>query len=121
MWNPVTRRASQMFDKKVGGQFKAGDQVDAMRHYKALEEATAEGRRAAARHALKISDIKLDDTSKALLGADSLLSDQGNDFLTRVMENTYTAADKRIMDRIGKPIYEAVDSWRQCWQECRPW
>ena len=112
MWNPVTRRASQMFDKKVGGQFKAGDQVDAMRHYKAIQEATSEGRRAAARHALKISDIQLDDTSKAMLGADSLLSDQGNDFLTRVMENTYTAADKRIMDRIGKPIYEAVDSWR---------
>lgn len=112
MWNPITRRGSQMFDKKVGGQFKAGDQVDAMKHFQKIQEATADGRRAAAKHALTISDISLDDSSKAMLGADSLLSNEGNDFLTRVFENTYTAGDKQIMDNIGSDIYKAVDSWR---------
>ncbi len=113
MWSRPMRGASAMFDKKVGGTYKVADQVDSIKHYNALKEAAKDARRAAARHAMTIADIPLDETAKGMLGADSLISEKGNDFLTRVFENTYTKEDKFLMDRIGPSLTKAVDSWKK--------
>lgn len=109
-WSYPARLASAAFDNRVAGQLDAGDQMAALRQYNALDEARSAGRRAAAYHADTVASIEMSDRAKSMLGADSLLSEQGNDFLTRVFENKPTATDRALMQEIPG-IDRAVASW----------
>ena len=111
-WAFPTRYASSMFDRRVGGQYGTGEQVAALKHTKEMDKAIKEGRILAARHAMKIDEINLSPQAKSLLGDDSLMSEAGNDFLTRVFENTTTFKDKQLIRAIGPKLNEAVASWQ---------
>lgn len=112
MWNPITRRGSAMFDKRVADSIDAADQLEALKHAKYVDDAAAKGREVAARHTLTMSEIKLSPAAQRLLGADSLLSKEGNDFLTRMFENTYNANDNQIKQLIGNDLDKALASWK---------
>ena len=109
-WSRPARLASAAFDNRVAGQIDAGDQMAAIRQYNSLEEARSAGRRAAAYHADTVASIPISDRAKSLLNADSLLSEQGNDFLTRIFENKPTATDRALMQELPG-IDRAVASW----------
>jgi hypothetical protein len=110
-WSGPARYASQLFDVRVNDTYQAADQVEALKHSRLIEDAEKLGRRVAARHAMTVSDIKLSPAAQEALGAPSLMSQQGNDFLTRMFENTYTQADARLKNLIGKDLDRAIDSW----------
>lgn len=109
-WSRPVRQLSGLLDERVAGTTDMGDQIAALRQWKALDSARATGRREAARHAETVTQIPMSDRAKQLLGADSLLSEQGNDFLTRVFENKPTAADRVLMRELPG-INNAVASW----------
>ena len=109
-WSKPARVASALFDQRVGGMTEAGDQIAAIRQWNALEKATNTGRREAQRHADTVTRIAMTDRAKMLLGADSLLSERGNDFLTRVFENRPTSADRSLMQELPG-VNDAVASW----------
>lgn len=109
-WSKPARLASAAFDQRVAGQIDAGDQMAAIRQFNALDEARSSGRRAAAYHADTVASLPLSSKAQSLLGADSLLSPQGNDFLTRAFEGKQTATDLAIM-RETPGINRAVASW----------
>lgn len=110
-WMYPTRKLSQIFDQRVNDTLDVADQVESLKHSRYLDAAKKEGRTLAARHAMTVSDIELPDQAKKILGADSLLSEQGNDFLTRVFENVPTKSDLLLKRSIGPAINKAVDSW----------
>jgi hypothetical protein len=110
-WNPVTRRMSQMFDGRVDDMYGAADQVEALKHSKYVEDALKDGRRTAARHAMTVSNIKLPPNAAAVLGSNTLLSEQGNNLLTRLFENTATASDRQLQRMIGPQLDDAIASW----------
>lgn len=109
-WSKPARVASAMFDKRVGGASDAADQIAAIRQFNELDAARQAGRRIASEHAQKVASLELTDAAKQQLGADSLMSPEGNDFLTRVFENKATAADRSLM-RLIPGINDAVASW----------
>lgn len=109
-WSYPARLASAAFDNRVAGQIDAGDQMAAIRQYNALDEAKSAGRRAAAYHADTVASIPMSDRAKTLLGADSLLSSQGNDFLTRMFEGKPTATDRGLAQELPG-IDRAMASW----------
>lgn len=109
-WSYPARLASAAFDNRVAGQIDAGDQMAAIRQSNALEEARSAGRRAAAYHADTVASIPISSRAKSLLGADSLLSEQGNDFLTRMFENKPTATDRALAQELPG-LDRAMASW----------
>lgn len=109
-WSKPARVASALFDQRVGGMIDSGDQISALRQFKGIESAKNAGRRAAQQHAETVTRIPMSSQAKALLGADSLLSERGNDFLTRVFENKPTSADRALMRELPG-INDAVSSW----------
>lgn len=109
-WSKPARVASALFDQRVAGMTDTGDQIAALRQFKDLDTARQVGRRAASEHAQIISRIPMSDGAKELLGADSLMSPQGNDFLTRAFENKATAADRQLMQELPG-INDAIASW----------
>lgn len=109
-WSYPSRLASSVFNQRVSGAIDAGDQIASMRQFDALDYARSEGRRAAALHAETITNIPMSDRAKNLLGADSLLSSQGNDFLTRAFEGKTTATDRALMRELPG-INTALSSW----------
>lgn len=109
-WSKPARLASAVFDQRVGGAIDAGDQIASMRQFDALDAARSEGRRAAALHAETVTSIPISDRARNILGADSLLSSQGNDFLTRAFEGKATATDQALMRELPG-IDRALQSW----------
>lgn len=109
-WSYPARLASSAFDERVGGMIDSGDQIAALRQFNALDQARASGRRMAQAHAETVASIPMSSRAKSLLGADSLLSEQGNDLLTRLFEGKATASD-RILMRELPGIDRAVASW----------
>ena len=110
-WSPVARGMSSLFDKRVGGDFKAIDQLGNMKRT-ALEAAETQANRAAgAQNALMVSRIRLPDAAKSLLGADSLNTPQGGNFLDRLYTGSHTQRDMKIVNAIGKPIEDAMANW----------
>lgn len=110
-WNPVTRRMSQIFDKRVDDMYKDADQVEALKHFQYLDTALQDSRRLASRHAMAVSNVKLPPNAASILGSNTLLSEQGNNFLTRLFENTATAQDKHLQRIIGPQLDNAIASW----------
>lgn len=111
-WSAPARYASSFFDQRVAGQTGAADQMAALRHFKAVDAAKQAGRREAAKHADILAMIPMSDNAKALLGADSLMSPQGNEFLTRLFENKPTGADLAIKAEMPG-IDDALASWHR--------
>ena len=111
-WSYPARLASAAFDERVAGTIDPGDQIAALRQFKVLDEARQAGRREAARHAETVTSIPMSDRAKTLLGADSLLSEQGNDFLTRAFEGKSTASDRVLMRELPG-IQNAISSWNR--------
>lgn len=110
-WSPVARGMSALFDKRVGGDFSAIDQLTNMKR-SALEATESQAMRAkGAVNALKVSSIRLPDEAKSLLGAESLNTPQGRDFLTRLYEGVHTQRDMRIVNSIGTPIEDVIKNW----------
>ena len=110
-WSPVARGMSTLFDKSVGGDFSAIDQLTNMKR-SALEAAeTASMRTKGATNALKVSSIQLPDAAQSMLGVDSLNTPQGRDFLTRLYEGVHTQRDMKIVNAIGKPIEDVIQNW----------
>lgn len=109
-WSYPIRLGSALFDERVGGMTDASDQVAALRQFNAMNDARMAGRRAASMHAATVARIPMSDQAKAILGADSLLSEQGNDFLTRVFEGKVTTTDRALMRELPG-IDDAVASW----------
>jgi hypothetical protein len=109
-WSYPSRLASSVFDQRVSGAIDPGDQIAAMRQFDALDTARSEGRRAAALHTETVAGLRLSDRARNLLGSDSLLSPQGNDFLTRAFEGKVTATDRALMREIPG-INTALSSW----------
>lgn len=109
-WSYPARVASAAFDERVDGMIDAGDQIASLRQFQNLDAARSAGRRAALEHAETVTRIPMSDRAKALLGADSLMSEQGNDFLTRLFEGKPTATDRALMRELPG-IDQAVASW----------
>lgn len=110
-WSYPSRKMSQFFDKRVNDMANAADQVESLKHSRYLDDAAKESRRLAARHAMTVSDIQLSPQAQNLLGSKTLFSPQGNDFLTRLFENTYTKSDDILRQAIGPDIDKAIASW----------
>lgn len=110
-WSSPMRLGSAMFDKRVDGAIDAADQVAALKQFRYLDDAAREGRRVAARHAMTVSDINLSPEAQRVLGANTLLSPQGNDFLTRLFENQHTLSDQRLKSLVGPDLDKAIASW----------
>lgn len=110
-WSPVARGMSTLFDQKVGGDFKSIDQLTNMKRA-ALETAETQATRVAgAQNALMVSRIRLSDQAKSLLGADSLNTPLGGNFLDRLYTGSHTQSDMKIVRAIGKPIEDAMANW----------
>lgn len=109
-WSGPARYASAMFDKRVDGQTAAADQLAALRRNAMTDAAQETGRRKAVQHALTISEIPVSKEAAELLGSNTLLSREGNEFLTRMFENKPTLRDQEIAARLPG-IQKAFDSW----------
>lgn len=109
-WSRPARMASALFDQRVAGMTDAGDQLEALKHWNKLEEAKQAGRATAAGHALTATSIPMSDRAKSLLGADSLMSPQGNDLMQRAFEGKMTATDRSIAQSLPG-FDDAVRSW----------
>lgn len=109
-WSYPARLASAAFDERVAGMIDPGDQLAALRQFNALDAARSSGRRMALEHAETVTRIPMSDRAKSLLGSDSLMSEQGNDFLTRVFEGKTTATDRALMRELPG-IDQAAASW----------
>jgi hypothetical protein len=111
-WSAPMRHASSFFDQRVGGRSSAYDQVTNLRHWDDLQAEKAAGRVAGAKHANLVAQTVLSDEAKRLLGADSLNTPQGADYLTRLFENVPTQGDTRISAAIGtNKVDEIVKSF----------
>lgn len=112
-WNPVTRYGASFVQQPLDGATKVSDQIDALRANKRIyEEGIVPGRGLATEQGQLFQAVKLNDNAKALLGADSLSSPQGNDFYLRLSEGKPTAQDLAILAET--PELDAVlDNWEQ--------
>lgn len=109
-WSAPVRYGSALFDKRVDGQTSAADQLAALRRNAMTDAAQETGRRKAVQHAMTISEIPVSKEAAELLGANTLLSREGNEFLTRLFENKPTALDNEIAARLPG-IQKAYESW----------
>lgn len=109
-WSPVGRYASALFDKNVEGMTDAGDQLFALKHTRALDAARRTGQELASDHAFNLTKTPLSEEAQQLLGADSLLSEEGNALFLRLVENKPTANDLAIQ-QLTPNLDEAVVSW----------
>lgn len=113
-WSAPARYASAWFDNRLADQTKVGDQIAALRR-NSLEEAAKEaGRRKAVRHVMTVSEIPVSKQAARLLGADTLFSPQGNDFLTRLFEGAGTQADQQLASMLP-----GIDNAYQSWDDLR--
>jgi len=109
-WSYPARVGSALFDERVAGRTDELGQMMAMKHFGKLDSARAAGERAAAAHAMTVTDLQLSPEAQQMLGADSLLSEEGNNLLTRLYENKPTARDVELQ-KLVPGLDKAVDSW----------
>lgn len=111
-WSAPVRGLSAVFDQRVGGRTSAYDQLMNLRHWDDLKAEQAAARVTGAKHAALVADTVLSDEAQRLLGAPTLNSEQGADFLTRLWENVPTQGDMRLRAAIGTDkTDELVKSW----------
>ena len=110
-WSPMGRFASAAFDKRLAGTTSTADQVAALRAADWMEPAAAAGRSAATEHALRLSSLPMSAQAKALLGADSLFSPQGNDFLTKLVENRSLSPSETTLKAQIPGLTDWVNNW----------
>jgi hypothetical protein len=113
-WSAPMRYAASFVDQRVAGQTGAADQLSAMRNFEMRKSAERVGRQKAVDHALTLKDIEVTPQAAAILGSDTLLSPQGNDFLTRIFENVPTKQDLQL-----KSLLPGVDRAYQSWDDIR--
>lgn len=109
-WSSPVRYGASFVDQRVAGQTGAADQLSAMRNFEMRKAAEKTGREKAVDHAMKLGDIEVSPQAAAILGANTLLSPQGNDFLTRVFENVPTQKDLQVKSMLPG-IEKLYDSW----------
>lgn len=115
-WNPVTRGLGALVDRKVFGRLSEYDQISGIRGFDERQLAQAQGRRVAGQLAAKVSGIPISDEARRLLGAESLDSPQGTNFLSRLFSNLPTQGDMRLRAAIGAG---KVDDLRDTWVSIR--
>lgn len=113
-WSAPMRYAASFVDQRVAGQTGAADQLSAMKNFDMRKSAEKAGRQKAVDHAMTLADIEVTPQAAAMLGANTLLSPQGNDFLTRVFENVPTKTDLQL-----KSLLPGVDRAYQSWDGIR--
>lgn len=113
-WSSPMRYAASFVDQRVAGQTGAADQLAAMQNFGMRQEAQRIGRQKAVDHAMTLADIQVTPQAAALLGSDTLLSPQGNDFLTRIFENVPTQKDLQL-----KSLLPGIDRAYQSWDDIR--
>lgn len=112
-WSAPARLFSQTFDQRVAGRLDAADQLYAMRHFDNVAAEKAAMRRLAASHIEKARSIPVTGPARQILGSDSLLSKEANDYLTRVFEGVQTNADEQLTKLLGRDaINDLAESWR---------
>ncbi len=113
-WSPLSRTASAWFDQRVGGRSGSYDQLMNLRHWDDLQAEKAAARTVASQHTRLVTGTVLSDEAQRLLGADTLNSPQGGDFLTRMYENVPTQGDMRLRSAIGAETTDKiVDSFNK--------
>lgn len=111
-WSAAGRHLGAWFDQRLAGRTGEADQIAALRRDALLQGAKEEGRKKAVQHVMTVSEIPLSQSAKAMLGADSLFSREGNEFLLRLFENKPTARDLTLKAEMPG-IEKAVESWDQ--------
>lgn len=115
-WNPATRYAASFVQKPLDGAISVNDQIDALRAYKEIGEKGLEaGRLEATKLAQAYRTVNLTDEAKALLGADSLSSKEGNDLLLRFSNGKPTANDLAVLAETPEldAVLESWDAYRK--------
>ena len=100
-WSAPARGFSAVFDQRVGGRSSSYDQLKNLAYSDVLKAEQASARVAGAKHVNLVASTVLSDEAQRLLGARSLNSEQGGDFLTRMFENVPTQGDMRLRTAIG--------------------
>lgn len=113
-WSTPMRYAASFVDQRVAGQTGAADQLAAMRNFGMRKDAERVGRQKAVDHAMTLAGVEVTPQAAALLGSNTLLSPQGNDFLTRIFENVPTKKDLQI-----KSMLPGIDRAYQSWDAIR--
>jgi hypothetical protein len=115
-WSTPVRGASALFDQRVGGRSGAYDQLMNLRHWDKTQAEKAAARVEASDLTRLVNDTVLPDEAQRLLGATSLNSPQGGDFLTRMFEDVPTQGDMRLRSAIGAEqtdkIVESYNAFR---------
>lgn len=109
-WSAPGRYASALFDRSVEGATDVGGQMLAMRHSKEMAKRRAAGQQLAAEHVRQLVKTPLTEDAKQLLGADSLLSEQGNSLFLRISENQLKDGDDALRQLIPD-LDDAYASW----------
>ena len=110
-WSAPVRFGSQLFSKKVAGEFGAIEQLQAMRGFDLVQGEQKAARVLGAENARLVASLELNPTAQQLLGTDTLNSPKGRDFLTRLYEGAETQSDLKIVSAIGKPIEDVIQNW----------
>lgn len=79
-----------------------------MKHWDELQGRLAAGRVASAGLVRAVTQTPLNDEARQILGADSLATEKGRDFLTRLWENVPTQSDMRLRSIIGDDNVEKL-------------
>ena len=112
-WSAPARALSRVFNRKVAGTYSAGDQLAAMKQFDQVKAERSMARQQAARHIDLARSIPVSKNARDILGADSLLSKEANNYLTRVFENVQTNADEQLTNLLGRDkINQLAESWR---------
>lgn len=112
-WSAPIRFGSQLFDKRVGGKFDAGEQLFSIRAFNDLSAAAADDRAKTADYLLRAAEIQIPDEAAKMLGTRSLASAEAAGFMRRFMEGVQTQSDEVIASKIGKDkIDDLVGRWR---------
>ena len=112
-WSWLARLGSRISDNRVGGEMAPAEQFFRMRQADRTSKYQSAFSEIAGKRQLLLSDIKVTPEAKTLLGADTLQSQQGNDFLTRFYEGAQTRNDMRLRQLLGPSKVDAlVNNWR---------
>lgn len=101
-WSGPVRALSALTSKRVGGKVDAYQQLSNMKHWDELQGRLAAGRVASAGLVRAVTQTPLNEEARKILGTDSLATEQGRDFLTRLWEDVPTQSDMRLRSIIGE-------------------
>ena len=112
-WSAPVRKFSQIFDKRVGGEFDSYGQLSSMKAFDDAADDISKARVDGALHASKIASTVVPEDAQKILGTDNLSSEGGIDFLTRLFDGVPTQGDLQVADMIGRNKIDAIEqSWR---------